>query len=145
MGGTIDASALYSLAADAILIAHVVLVAFVVVGIIFVYVGFFLSWQWVRNPWLRAAHLIVIVVVVLQSWFGVICPLTTWEMNLRAKAGAEIYDGAFITHWLDQLLYYQAPSWIFIVCYTAFGGVVAVSWFVVRPSSFSNRNENGTI
>jgi hypothetical protein len=120
-------------------------VAFVVVGLILVYIGFFLSWQWVRNPWFRIVHLVGIAVVVLQSWFGVICPLTTWEMNLRANAGKNVYDGAFVTYWLNQLLYYQAPQWVFIVCYTVFGWLVLFSWFVVRPRSFSvgNRLKNG--
>jgi hypothetical protein len=122
---------------------HVLFVAFVVVGLILVYVGSILSWQWVRNFWFRASHLVAIGVVVLQSWFGLICPLTTWEMHLRSKAGENIYDGSFITHWLNQLLYFQAPSWVFIVCYTFFGGLVVLSWFVVRPNSFSTRDQSG--
>jgi hypothetical protein len=97
----------------------------------------------VRNFWFRASHLVAIGVVVLQSWFGLICPLTTWEMHLRSKAGENIYDGSFITHWLNQLLYFQAPSWVFIVCYTFFGGLVVLSWFVVRPNSFSTRDQSG--
>ena len=143
LGGTIDSIALYSLAADAIIVTHVLFVAFVVIGLILVYVGFFLAWQWVRNPWFRIAHLVGIGVVVLQSWFGVICPLTTWEMNLRTKAGKNVYDGSFVTHWLNQLLYYQAPSWVFVVCYTVFGGLVFFSWFVVRPSSLSVGDQSG--
>lgn len=135
-----DSSTLYSLAADAILVTHVLFVAFVVVGLILVYVGLFLSWQWVRNPWFRIAHLVGIAVVVLQSWVGVICPLTTWEMYLRTNAGKNVYDGSFVTYWLNQLLYYQAPPWVFIVCYTVFGGLVLFSCFVVRPSSFSVRD-----
>jgi hypothetical protein len=125
------------------LITHVLFVAFVVVGLILVYVGSILSWQWVRNFWFRASHLVAIGVVVLQSWFGLICPLTTWEMHLRSKAGENIYDGSFITHWLNQLLYFQAPSWVFIVCYTFFVGLVVLSWFVVRPNSFSTRDQGG--
>lgn len=143
LGGSIETSALYSLAADAILVMHVLFVAFLVVGLILVYVGFFLSWQWVRSPWFRIVHLLGISVVVLQSWFGTICPLTTWEMYLRTQAGTGVYDGSFATHWLNQLLYYQAPSWVFVVCYTVFGGLVVCSWFLVRPNSFSIRNQSG--
>lgn len=112
-------------------------------GLILVYVGWFLSWQWVRNRWFRIAHLVGIGVVVLQSWLGIICPLTTWEMSFRLKAGKNVYDGSFVTHWLNQLLYYQAPSWIFIALYTAFGGLVLFSWSVVRPNSFSVGDNSG--
>jgi len=138
-----ESQALYSMVADAILVTHVLFVAFVVLGLILIFVGKFLSWLWVRNPWFRVTHLLGIGVVVLQAWFGVICPLTIWEMDLRSKAGETIYEGSFITHWLNQLLYYQAPSWVFVVCYTAFGGLVLASWFLVRPRAFSARVQSG--
>lgn len=86
-------------------------------------------------------HLAAIVVVVLQSWSGVICPLTVWEMKLRAKAGDAVYAGSFIAHWLEQLLYYQAPDWLFIVLYSAFGVLVLLSWFWVRPFPFAKKNK----
>jgi hypothetical protein len=81
-------------------------------------------------------HLLGIGIVVIQSWLGIICPLTIWEMNLRAKAGETIYDGSFITHWLNQLLFFQAPAWVFVVCYTVFGSLVLLSWLWVRPRKF---------
>jgi len=136
--------ALYSLLADALLVTHVLFVAFVVLGLILIFVGKFLSWPWVRNPWFRATHLLGIGVVVVQAWFGVICPLTIWEMDLRSKAGETVYEGSFITYWLNELLYYQAPPWVFVVCYTVFGGLVLASWFLVRPRAFSAGFRTGT-
>jgi hypothetical protein len=129
----------YAIAADVLLVTHFLFVLFVLFGLILIFVGSFMSWNWVRNPWFRLIHLLGIGVVVLQSWFGIICPLTIWEMDLRAKASQSVYQGSFITHWLNELLYYQAPSWVFIVCYTIFGALVLSSWFVVRPRSFSAR------
>ncbi|MCW8846435.1 MAG: DUF2784 domain-containing protein, partial [Gammaproteobacteria bacterium] len=82
------------------------------------------------------AHLAAIAVVVLQSWIGIICPLTTWEMALRERAGEAAYAGSFISHWLESLLYYRAPAWIFVVCYTAFAAIVVASWFLVPPRRF---------
>jgi len=46
------------------------------------------------------------------------------------------YTGSFIAHWLDVLLYYQAPMWVFALCYTAFGMVVVFSWVWVKPRPF---------
>ncbi len=132
-----ELQARYALAADALLVAHVLFVVFVLFGLILVFAGKFLCWQWVRNPWFRVIHLLAISVVVLQSWFGVICPLTVWEMELRAKSGHISYDGTFVTHWLNELLYYQAPPWVFVVCYTVFGGLVVSSWVWVRPRTFT--------
>lgn len=126
------------LLADALLLIHVLFVGFVVLGLVAIYLGFFLHWRWVRNRWFRILHLMAIVIVVLQSWLGLICPLTIWEMALREKAGAAVYAGSFIQYWLHQLLYWQAPDWVFIVVYTVFGALVLASWFIVRPDARTN-------
>ena len=123
----------YLIAADAVLLLHVLFVAFVVAGLLLIVMGGVLSWFWVRNRTFRVLHLAAIGVVVVQAWIGMICPLTTIEMWLRSNAGDAVYQGSFISHWLESILYYQAPAWVFVVCYTAFGIVVAGSWFLVRP------------
>lgn len=125
--------ALLLLFADAILILHVLFVAFVVVGLLAVYAGYFLNWRWVRNRVFRIVHLCAIGYVVIQAWLGVVCPLTTWEMALRAEAGAATYSGSFIQYWLHSLLYFSLPAWVFVVVYTLFGSLVLASWFVVKP------------
>jgi hypothetical protein len=121
------------LAADALLILHSLFVVFVMGGLVLVIIGGLRGWNWVRNIWFRATHLAAIVVVALQSWLGVICPLTTWEMALRARAGSETYSGTFVSYWLGRLLYYNAPGWVFVLCYTLFGLLVIACWFWVRP------------
>ncbi|MEO1247072.1 MAG: DUF2784 domain-containing protein [Pseudomonadota bacterium] len=134
-------SALIVLAADLVLFLHVSFVGFVVFGLLLVVFGKLCSWSWIRNPVFRSLHLAAIVVVAAQAWFGVVCPLTTLEMALRERGGDATYSGAFIAHWLESILYYQAPNWVFAVCYTLFGVLVAVSWFWVRPRGFSKREE----
>lgn len=119
--------------ADAILVVHVLFVCFVVFGLVAVYLGCFLRWRWVRNLKFRLLHLLAIGIVVLQSWLGVICPLTIWEMTLRQQAGAGTYAGSFIQHWLHHLLYYTAPQWVFVALYSVFGLLVLLSWCLVRP------------
>ncbi len=126
----------FQLAADAVLLLHVLFVAFVVFGLVLIFVGRAFRWGWIRNPWFRLAHLLAIGVVVVQSWFGAICPLTTLEMTLRSRGGDTVYPGSFVAHWLEAILYYRAPLWVFAVCYTAFGAVVVGSWFWVSPRRF---------
>lgn len=123
----------YLLAADAVLLLHVLFVVFVVVGLLLILAGRQLSWGWVRNWWFRVIHLAAIGVVVLQAWLGVICPLTRLEMYLRDRAGDTTYAGSFVSHWLEAILYYRAPAWVFAVAYTLFAIVVAMSWIWVRP------------
>ena len=128
-------SSLYLLAADALLVLHVLVVVFIVAGLVLVCAGGFLGWSWVRNPWFRILHLIAIGVVVVQAWAGELCPLTEWEQALRLRAGDVAYTGSFIAHWLGELLYWEAPMWVFALCYSLFGALVLAAWYLVRPRS----------
>ncbi|AMQ88256.1 DUF2784 domain-containing protein [Marinobacter sp. LQ44] len=123
----------FQILADLLLVFHTLLVMFVIFGLLATLIGYVRQWDWVRNLWFRLSHLVVIGIVVLQAWLGVLCPLTIWEMELRAKAGQSGYDGSFIQHWLQTILYYSAPDWVFILVYTLFGTLVLASWFLVRP------------
>jgi len=124
------------MAADAVLMLHLFFVAFVVVGLLLILIGRLRGWSWVRNPWFRIIHLAAITIVIIQSWLGVICPLTTIEMSLRSRAGDAIYTGSFISHWIEKILYYQLPPWVFVACYTVFGVIVVASWLWMRPRRF---------
>jgi uncharacterized protein DUF2784 len=125
-------TALYSLLADTILVIHFSFVVFVVFGFVLILVGLLARWSWVHNRIFRIAHLAAIGVVVLQAWFGQICPLTTWENELRRLAGQPAYEETFVEHWLHEVLFYQAEPWIFTTIYTFFGVLVVLVWFLGR-------------
>ena len=129
------------LLADVILIFHVTFAAFILLGQILIIAGGMIKWNWVRNPLFRLIHLLAIGAVVVQSWCGAICPLTVWEMNLREKTGQNTYEGGFIAHWLQRLLYYDAPQWVFVACYTIFGFMVIASWIIYRPRRFTMKSD----
>ncbi len=128
-----DNPVIFLLAADAILVVHLLFVLFVIAGLVLVLAGKWRGWDWIYHFWFRIAHLAAIAYVVIQSWLGAICPLTLWEMQLREHAGDSTYQGAFIAHWIEQLLYYEAPGWVFALIYTLFGCLVALSWLWVKP------------
>lgn len=123
--------------ADAVLVLHAAIAVFVVGGLLAVLLGNLLGWRWVNRRGFRIAHLAAIAVVVAQAWLGVDCPLTTLEMWLRARSGGATYSGGFIEHWLQRLLFYEAPPWVFVLGYTVFGALVAAAWFGLpaRPRS----------
>jgi hypothetical protein len=125
---------IYRLLADAVLVLHVAIVLFVVGGLLLVLVGSACGWRWVNRLWFRIAHLGAIAFVVVESWLGITCPLTTLESWLRARAGVAPHDEDFIAHWLRYLLFYEAPSWVFAVAYTVFGLLVAAVWWLHPPS-----------
>src|SRR4051812_35407116 len=101
------------LLADLIVVVHLAYVGFVVFGLVGIVVGLAMRRGWARNLWLRIVHLAMILIVVLESWAGVVCPLTTWEDALRRRAGQEAYAHGFIEDWTHRILFYQAPSWVF--------------------------------
>lgn len=123
----------YRFFADAVLVLHSAVVVFVVAGLFLIIAGNFRSWRWVNAFWFRAAHLSVVAFVMGQAWLGVICPLTTLEMWLRARAGERTYEGGFIENWLQRLLFYEAPSWVFALCYSLVGVLVIAAWWYFPP------------
>lgn len=123
----------YGVLADAVLTLHVAVVLFIVGGLVLVVVGNRRGWHWVNAPWFRLGHLAAIGVVVAESWFGLVCPLTTLELWLRAQAGSATYGGGFVEHWLQRLLYWDAPAWTFVLVYTLFALLVAAAWWRYPP------------
>lgn len=124
----------FQLLADAVLTLHVALVLFVVGGLVVVVVGNLLKWRWVNRLWFRLAHLATIAVVAAEAWLGFVCPLTTLELWLRSKARTVTYEGSFIEHWLQSLLFWEADPWVFTSAYTLFALAVAAAWWYFPPT-----------
>ncbi|HLS85752.1 MAG TPA: DUF2784 domain-containing protein [Burkholderiales bacterium] len=115
--------------ADALLVVHFALAAFIVAGLIAVWAGAAFGWSWIRNPWFRYAHLGAIAIVAAEALLGLACPLTVWEDALRGGARPE----SFVGRWVNRLLYYEAPEWIFTVAYVAWAAATVVTLRLVPP------------
>lgn len=129
----------YQLLADLVLSLHLAVVAFVVGGLVLIVAGNLRRWSWVNALWFRLAHLGAILFVVAETWLGIVCPLTTLEMWLRRQAGVASYGGGFIEHWLQRLLYHDAPAWVFTLGYSLFGLLVIAVWIYFPPGSRPGR------
>ena len=125
--------------ADAVLALHVAVVIFVGGGLLLILVGNWRRWPWVNAWWFRLVHLAAIGVVVAEAWLGIVCPLTTLEMWLRARAAGTTYSGSFIEHWLQRVLYYDAPPWVFVLAYSLFGLSVLATWWFFPPRARNRR------
>lgn len=128
-----DMTLLYRVLADLIVIVHFAYVLGVIVGLLLVVMGILFRWQWVRGFWFRAIHLAMILIVVLEAWFGVVCPLTTWEHSLRDLAGQETYRGDFLANFVHDLLFVEAPPWAFTLAYSGFGLLVLLTFVLAPP------------
>jgi len=97
--------------ADAVVIVHLLFVAFVVAG------GFLLA-RWPRLAWL---HLPAAAWGAFIEFSGGICPLTPLENHLRVIGGGSVYGGDFIERILLPILY---PGYLTLPIQQVLGGVV---------------------
>jgi hypothetical protein len=115
--------------ADAILVVHFLIAAFIVLGLLAVWAGAPLGWAWVRNLWFRWLHLGAIAFVAAEAMLGIACPLTVWEDLQRGGVRAE----SFVARWVRALLFYQAPEWVFTAIYLAWTAATLLTWRLVPP------------
>jgi Protein of Unknown function (DUF2784) len=115
--------------AGGLLIVHFAIAVFIVLGLPCIWIGAALGWRWVHRFAFRAAHLVAILLVAVESLLGLPCPLTVWEDALRGNATEQ----GFVQRWLAQLLYYDWQPWIFNLIYAAFALLVIATWWFVPP------------
>lgn len=128
--------------ADVVLIIHFAFVIFVLFGAVVIWIGIAFGWDAVRNRMCRIIHLASIGFVALESLFGLACPLTILEDDLRGTQSAS----GFVARWLHRWMFYAAPDWIFTVTYVGFAALVVLTYwrFPPRPSR-SGRGMNDAV
>ncbi len=122
----------YRVLSDAILVIHFTFVAVVVGGFVLIWAGYFGGWLWVRNFRFRLAHLCAMGFVLFEAIIGMTCPLTTWENQLRLRAGeGRPYEESFIAHWFGRILFYDLGEQAFAILYGGFFVLIVLTlWFV---------------
>src|SRR5260370_11893277 len=124
-------SMLWRVMADIVVAVHAAYVAIVVVGFAAILIALAAQWRWVRNFYFRAAHLAMILLVCAEALVGTSCPLTRLENALRLRGGETGYARDFIGYWIDWLIFYSAPPWVFTTVYLTFGMLVLFTlWFI---------------
>jgi hypothetical protein len=84
-----------ALAADAVVVVHLLFILFAVLGGLLV-------WRWRGLVWLHVPAALWGVLVELMNWP---CPLTPLEYGLRVAAGQAGYSGGFVEHYLLPIIY----------------------------------------
>jgi hypothetical protein len=126
-----DMNTLYLRAADAVVVIHAAYAGFVVFGFVAILLGIALGWKWVRNFWFRMVHFLMIAIVAAEAMGGALCPLTTWENQLREKGGAEVREGTFIGR-ISQAVLFVGDENAIRIGHCAFGALV-LSTLVLAP------------
>ena len=91
---------LYLAAADLVVLIHLLWIVFLVLGMI---PG--ARWAWVK--WTHLASLAFSILLQVYDW---VCPITHLEAWLRKAGGATPYEGTFIRHYLERIVYAQLPA-----------------------------------
>ena len=95
MHTAVPASNFYYAAASSVLILHALFIVWVVFGALLT--------RW--RPMLRWLHIGSLVWGILTELLPWPCPLTVLENWLEGKAGVQPYQGGFLLHYLDKLVY----------------------------------------
>ena len=125
--------------ANAVLAVHLGIILFNVLGLVVIPIGGWLDWSFVRRPWWRLLHLASWTIVALQALVGRACFLTIWQDDLL---GADTESMPLVMRWVDRIVYWPLPLWLFAALYVAaFVAVLAMLWLVPpRWSSIRKRN-----
>jgi hypothetical protein len=121
---------------QAVLAAHLVVIAFNVVDLVAIPLGARLGWSWVRIRWWRVLHVASWAVVALQAALGRACFLTLWQDDLTGAA----MPGPLIMRVVNGLIYWPLPMWLFTTIYLALFSLVIALWWLVRPDRRIIRN-----
>jgi len=126
------------MAAVFVLALHLAIIAFNVAGCVLVPIGAWLGWRWVREFWWRLAHLLSLAVVALQALLGRACFLTIWQGDVSGVSHVQ----PLIAAWINRLIYWPLPLWVFAVAYVVVFGYVIALWACVRPRMSWRRETN---
>lgn len=89
----------YKALATLVLFVHILFIVWVVLGALLTR----------SRPVLQVLHIASVIWGVLTELF-VPCPLTLLENWLEQRAGIEPYQGGFLLHYLDKLVYPDLPA-----------------------------------
>lgn len=118
-----------ALLSQTILAAHLLVIAFNLLGLVAILAGAARHWAWVRIRWWRLLHLASWAVVALQAVLGRACFLTIWQDRLSG-AGAQ----PLIERWVNAMIYWPLPIWVFGAIYIVLFATVIALWWWVRPA-----------
>jgi hypothetical protein len=129
----IDDPRFLSCLAGLVLAAHVSIILFNLFGLFAIPLGGWRGWAFVRIRWWRALHLAILALVAVQALFGRACFLTLWQAGLASGAGEAASEAPLIQRWVEGIIYWPLPLWVFATLYVAVCLYVGLLWFLVPP------------
>jgi hypothetical protein len=114
--------------ADLVLGVHLAVILFNVFGLVAVPIGALRGWRFVRIRWWRVVHILLLAAVAVQAVAGRACILTMWQ---AALAGGSADRAPLVMAWVNRLIYWPLPVWVFAALYlVVFGYALALLWLI---------------
>ncbi|MDO4569705.1 MAG: DUF2784 family protein [Planctomycetia bacterium] len=123
----------YVLLADFVVAIHCLYMFVIVVGLFLPYVGWFFRWSIIHNGFIRLLPLLMLLIVVIEAWCGVQCPLTTLENELRRAGGVALSEGTFVGRCFQKILFWPISRAWFKWIYSAVFLLFVVAWVWIPP------------
>ena len=123
------------MAADLILVSHFCVFFFITSGLFILPIGYLKNYVWTRNTKMRVTHLFLMGFVTLEAILGITCPLTIIENILRQNG----YQQSFVSYWLSHFIYWDLPTYFFIILYSACFIWALIFWKLHPPNDLSRK------
>lgn len=122
----------YRVLADAVMFVHLAFILFVAAGAL-------LTWAWPRMAW---AHLPALAWGVGTVTIGLPCPLTSLEKALERRGGGSSYDGGFVDHYLEDVVF---PSEYSSALRAVAAVIIVISYLGLRRRRDLNRRGSAAL
>lgn len=120
--------------ANLLAVVHIAYFLFVVLGTLAILIGPRLGWTWIRNLPFRLLHLAAVGVVLVEELFGIDCPLSIMQWDLRSASGGAPEATEGLGGVLDGLLFRTIPGWALDGLYWSTGVGLLALLFLVPPN-----------
>ena len=114
---------------EIVLLFHFSIFLFMILSFFLIPLGYYQKWEWVKNKYYRLIHLFLMGIIFIETILGFMCPLTILENFLRNNI--EINNK--ITKIVHQIMYWDLPTYQFIILYLLSLLYLIFLWFFFKP------------
>ena len=114
---------------EIVLLFHFSIFLFMILSFFLIPLGYSQKWEWVKNKYYRLIHLVLMGIIFIETILGFMCPLTILENFLRN----DIEINNKITQIIHQIMYWDLPTYQFIILYLLSLLYLIFLWFFFNP------------
>ncbi len=117
--------------ADIILILHFGIILFITSLFFLIPVGYKFNWIFTKNIKIRVFHAGLMTFVTIETFLGIACPLTYLENYFLNENENE--NKLFLSYWLNKIIYWDLPSYFFLIMYLICLFWTFIMWYIFPP------------